>query len=510
MKNFNIALVTLGLIALMPPKISSATLAFPGAEGFGSNTRGAYSLYEQTADSRDLPQVIHVTNLNDSGAGSFRNAVMSNGPRIILFDTGGVIQLQDQILVEGKPYVTIAGQTAPGDGIVLKGGRFEFRNSHDIIIRGMKIRTGNEPTGSPRPQRNNLVFKGDSKNPNIGSYNIVVDHCSLSWSCNKILNTYFKVEHVSFTNNFITEPLRSPCSDCLPDHNYGMIIGPGAKFVTVARNIFTHAKYRNPLFGGGGDGGAMLHLQGATYGESVNNIVYNGGNWGNFNVQRNESFVDGDQPQHIVSLGERHLPGSNAAGDYSYVIHDSGDPAGGTNYVHNSSRIYIHGNLTPSRTSQSQSNDAVFANDNVAPSSVVLVDSWPFTKSNVTVSEAMDNYEDLVVNGMDGSIPKVGAYPRDVIDEGVIHGIINKTGGWIDNSPTYPAYDHGTPSTDDDQDGMPNYWEVEKGQDPNNASDAHDDRDSDGYTNLEEYINHFFVSSSSNSILSPPQGFILE
>src|SRR6188474_1117151 len=161
MKNFKLLFCL--FLSVHLPEIHFAQLpAFPGATGFGSNTPGGRGGI-----------VIEVTNVNDDGPGSFREALNTPGVRTIVFRTGGIIELQSDLQVT-EPFVTIAGQTAPGDGIALKNFALSVF-THDIIIRGMRFRPGDDPDGESPDIRDCLAMQA-------GTEHVIIDHCSFSWS----------------------------------------------------------------------------------------------------------------------------------------------------------------------------------------------------------------------------------------------------------------------------------------------------------------------------------------
>jgi len=143
---------------------SSAVPAFPGAEGYGSKTPGGRG-----------GTVIEVTNLNDTGPGSLRAALEASGPRIVVFRTGGTIKLATDIVVL-NPLVTVAGQTAPGDGITVRGAAISL-GTHDVILRNLRVRVGDDPNGPEAGNRDGIRTDGSS---NKLAYNIIIDHCSVS------------------------------------------------------------------------------------------------------------------------------------------------------------------------------------------------------------------------------------------------------------------------------------------------------------------------------------------
>ena len=179
------------------------TPAFPGAEGWGALTPGGRG-----------GKVLKVTNLNDSGPGSFREAVMSSGPRIVVFEISGTITLKSELIIR-EPYLTIAGQTAPGDGICLKGWSLKIADTHDIIVRGIRVRPGVESglIGSE------IDALGISQ-----SNNIIIDHCSFSWSCDEVVNNWHGSSNITIQWCMISEPLNRSVHEKGP-HGYGASLG---------------------------------------------------------------------------------------------------------------------------------------------------------------------------------------------------------------------------------------------------------------------------------------------
>src|SRR5690606_17601334 len=172
------SLATLGLALLAAASLHGATPAapvpaFPGAEGFGAFTPGGRG-----------GRVIAVTTLESDGPGSLRAAVQAKGPRIIVFRVGGLIDMKGGIAIE-EPFVTIAGQTAPGDGICLANGSLTIR-THDVVLRHLRVRVGDGPTGGNPENRDALCIAGSGDE----AYNIVVDHCSFSWALDENVQTW--------------------------------------------------------------------------------------------------------------------------------------------------------------------------------------------------------------------------------------------------------------------------------------------------------------------------------
>ncbi|TRX66346.1 right-handed parallel beta-helix repeat-containing protein [Carboxylicivirga sp. M1479] len=196
---------------------------FPGSEGFGTDSRGAYA-------GDQLPKVIKVTNLEDGGPGSLRSAINQRYPRIIVFEVSGVIELQRTMRIR-SPYVYIAGQTAPYPGITLKNYSLGI-SSHDVLVQGLKIRPGiysNE-------QIDGINIADD---PDY-LYNIVVDRCSVSWGLDENIGILNGGAGISISNCIISEGLE------FMNHSMGLL-AMDTEQVSVIKNIFIHNADRNPL-----------------------------------------------------------------------------------------------------------------------------------------------------------------------------------------------------------------------------------------------------------------------
>ena len=193
-------------IVLADPNIVPGPLpAFPGAEGVGTQTIGGRG-----------GAVIKVTNLNDSGAGSLRAAVESTGPRIVVFETSGTINLISDLVVT-NPFLTIAGQTSP-NGIIIAGRTTTIR-TNDVVIRYLRFRTGvhNVAQNEKETLRALVIDGGNYGNSgNALAYNIVIDHNSFSWSADQTLNVWNDAYDVTLSWNFLAEPL----TDEAPETNH--------------------------------------------------------------------------------------------------------------------------------------------------------------------------------------------------------------------------------------------------------------------------------------------------
>jgi hypothetical protein len=214
-------------------------------------------------------KIIRVTNLNATGAGSFAEAIAASGPRIIVFEVGGVINLNGSSKTISNPYVTIAGQTAPGKGITLINGGLQIK-THDVILQHIRIRTGasGHVVGSWEPDALTTV----------GAYNVIIDHCSFSWVVDENCSASgdrFKgttpddwrknTSHtITISNNIIAEGL-STATHSKGEHSKGSLIHDNATDIAILNNLYASNKDRNPLFKGGARGVV------------VNNFIYNPG-----------------------------------------------------------------------------------------------------------------------------------------------------------------------------------------------------------------------------------------
>jgi hypothetical protein len=431
------------VLVLMASQSASQELAFPGAEGFGRFVTGGRG-----------GRVVKVSNLNDSGPGSLRAAIDMSGPRIIVFETGGLINLNSNLIIKNND-ITIAGQTAPGDGICLAGAQLTVK-ARNVIIRGLRVRVGSSVF------ENAILFIRPASN-------VIVDHCSFSWSRDAVVQTWDSVNTITIQNCIIAEPLNTAGASA-----HAVAFGPGPKdlesrFLTNAtlyRNIIAHSKARNP----------KVHYEA----EVINNLVYNWMSYACFaSVYANFDFI-----------GNHYIEGPNTGGANTISL-QLPDP---------SLRIFVNDNITPERPANNGNNwnivngaEAYRAFNRLNPSGLVP-------------SPVGEVLEDVRANA--GAILPA----RDEVDTRIINDILMKTGGIIASENEvggFPDYDEGSAPSDNDDDGMPNQWEIENGSNPNNA-DAAGDVDQDGYANIEEYINGlFFGITTSKSDLDGviPSGF---
>lgn len=417
--------------------------AFPGAEGFGKYTKGGRG-----------GKVIFVENLNDSGPGSLREALEASGPRTVIFRTGGTIALKSSIHIE-NPYITVAGQTAPGDGIALKidgsfdGPAIKIRTD-EVIIRHLRVRPGPGDPGS------NSDSDGDAISITKGN-NIIIDHSSMSWGVDTTLSSWFSPSNITVQWSIIAEGLNDSVH---PEgkHSMGTLLGRSSDRVTFYRNLWAHNVNRNPKM----QADDSFHAQH----QMVNNVIYN---WDNSATVIDPS--EGGKTNGKIDL--------NVIGNF-YKAGPNSDIKRPQIKIRDGAKVYVKGNIGPYRLDDSWDEWAI------VNGSTSFRSYEPFNMPDLPTVSAQTAYEEVLAG--------VGAIKpgRDTVDERIIKDVKNGTGRIIDHPSDvggWPNLDKGTPPKDDDNDGMPDSWEEENGFNPKNSDDKNGDADDDGYTNLEEFLN---------------------
>jgi hypothetical protein len=285
-----LALLPAGAFA-QPPAPSAA---FPGAQGWAAQTPGGRG-----------GRIIRVTNLNANGPGSFRAALETDGPRIVVFEVGGVIDMGLQTWNIDRPFLTIAGQTAPSPGITLIRGGIDIR-THDVIVRHIRIRTG---VSGQAPRSG---WEADSLST-VGAYNVIVDHCTMTWALDENLSASGPrftgstpadwrrgASHdITFSYNLLAEGIAHG-SHPKGEHSKGSLIHDNATGILIWRNIYAHNYERNPLLKGG--------VQAAV----VNNLIFDPG------AQAiHYNLMDLEWGDHPHQLGELSAVGNVLRGGFS-------------------------------------------------------------------------------------------------------------------------------------------------------------------------------------------------
>lgn len=505
-----------------PSDLKQASIpAFPGAEGGGK-----YSFGGRGVNYLGAPvdcKVYVVTSLADSGPGTLREACEAGGPRVVVFNVAGEINLKRPINIIA-PYITIAGQTAPGDGIVLTGETMEV-DTHDVIIRFMRFRRG----------AMDVAHRDDACGGN-GIGNIIYDHCSASWGLDEVMSMY---RHVYARHNKKQDKLPTvniTIQDCvfaegldLYNHAFGASIGGHNSLFT--RNLFANNISRNPSIAMNGDF------------NFVNNVIFNwwnrsidgGDNLSEYNIINNyfkpgpitgystkqnvdkclKAYTKAMKKDNLKAYYETELgggkPGAAPAICYRVLKPEHGRSKDNQELW---GKAYVNGNKVigfPEVTADNWAGGVQPAGiDNVdAVRSTFKVDT-PF-KYNApeTVMTAEESY-DYVLANVGATLPK-----RDAVDERIIKSVRTGLPTYVkDAKECVSPYSHrrlpadsyklgiitnpqqvgglpqyaGTARIDSDNDGMPDEWEQAHGLNPNDASDATKLTES-GYMNVELYIN---------------------
>lgn len=488
--------------------------AFPGAEGFARYTTTG------GRGTNGTTKVYHVTNLNDSGTGSLRWALSQAGPRTIVFDVSGYIDLKSNLKITSN--TTIAGQTAPGNGITLRYYTIEFTNCDNVIVRFIRFR------------RSQVKHVDDGADCAWGRYrkNIILDHCSLSWSIDELGSFY---DNRNFTMQWcmLAEGLNAGHEK--GDHSYGGIWG--GKPASFHHNFLAHVQNRAPRFNGArynwsgydktiyansiqaervdfrncvmynwGNGNGCYGGPGGGYVNMVNNYFKAGPGTKNKTRVTQISFSDasngGDNPFPNYSsryyINGNYVTAAGAAAenyDWKGVIYDKKNIINGEYYMQDAKHYY--------------GEDQTYVKDGSGVDCIRIKMDEPFDCGDVTTHTAQTAYEKVLAYGG-------ASLYRDACDVRYVDEATNgtttynashaKVAGIIDviNDPESAEQDENTASFpeltsetraanyDSDKDGMPDEWEIANGLNPNDASDATLktlDKEKGWYTNLEVYLN---------------------
>lgn|GEM_PF-787037 len=477
MKKFVVAAV-LAWMAMCGPSSVYGVPAFPGAEGWGATATGGRG-----------GAVYEVTNLNDNTSpGSFRYAVTRSGARTVVFRVSGTIHLTSDLSISNGN-LTIAGQTAPGDGICIANGSITISCSN-VIIRYMRFRLGDcWPNGTDNNDSD--AIWGRYQNP------VILDHVSASWSIDETLSFY---ANTNFTAQWclITESLRYSHHE-KGAHGYGGIWG--GTNVSYHHNLLAHHSSRNPRIDGELNTNADLR----------NNVIYNwafnscyGGEYATVNIV-NCYYKYG--PATSTSVRDRIVNPSlrkDAAG-LPIVPHTYGLWYVNGNYVNGYPTVTADnwaGGVDPEGGSGELSLCKSLTPFPVATTYPVTQqtaqNAYSYVLASAGCSLARDSIDTRIIGEVQTGTATYGGLTPPVY--GSYSGIIDsqtQVGGW-------PTLNSTTPPVDSDHDGMPDDWEIARGLNPYDAADRNGDRNSDGYTNLEEYINGL-CPDPYGADLTPPQ-----
>ena len=456
--------------------------AFPGAQGGGMYSFGGRG-----------GRVLVVTNLHDSGPGSFREACEAGGPRIVLFNVAGIIRLQERLRIRA-PFITISGATAPGDGVCIAGDTVELE-THDVVIRHMRFRRGSTWVGD----RNDSL----GGNP-IG--NIMIDHVSASWGLDENMSMYRHMHQPLDGSKELKLPTvnitiqHSIFSEALNTYRHAFGSTIGGYNATFHHNLWACNTGRNPSVG-------MIYD--FTF---ANNVVFNwkhrtvdGGDHRSFYNIVNNTFKPGPATPLDEPIRHRLLkPESRRARP---PVDDYGS-------------AYVAGNVVEDNARVTADNwDGGVQPEPIGNKSVVIAQvraAQPYPHAYLEIQSAAEAYESVLANA-GATLPRRDAVDRRVVemvrtgrvstqltgdlekqlkDAGYSEATIRETRAEVAHGiitdPTqvggYPEY-KGEPYADSDGDGLPDDWETKHGLNPKEAADASADMNDDGYTNIEDFLN---------------------
>jgi pectate lyase len=438
---------------------SAQPIAFPTAEGFGKYTTGGRG-----------GMVVKVTNLNDDGPGSFREAASKKNPRIIVFEVAGTIHLQTKLSIGSN--VTIAGQSAPGDGICLADQTVGI-GGDNIIIRYVRFRLGDkfQNKGMVDLSGDDDAFGGNKRK------NIIIDHCSMSWSDDEVFSIYGG-DSTTLQWNLIAEPLNYSYHFETGDkdfekHGYGGIWG-GAH-TSAHHNLFAHCVSRNPRFNGARLGASEEFV------DFTNNVLYN---W-------EHNSVYGGEAGKYNMVNNYYRPGPSTS---TSVARRIVNPT--VNDTRGLGTFYVNGNFVDGFENVSKNNHLGIDFDTKLNDAQKMnaIAATPFETVSIKVQDPKVAYISVLSH--------VGAsYKRDTLDQRIIQDVVQRSGKIIDVQGNFP---HGTeyektisawpflktaPALlDTDEDGMPDDWELKMGLNPNKKDDALYGISKE-FTNIEMYLN---------------------
>ena len=436
MKHVLVLLLILGPMTVFAE--ASLLRAFPGAEGFGAATPGgrggAIHLVTTLED--------YIPGEENAIPGSFRKAINSKGPRYVLFQVSGTIALKADLYIR-EPYLTVAGQSAPGDGICLRD-QMVVLGTHDVILRHLRIRSGDRPK---EEQLTVGIFGGN---------NSIFDHCSLTWATDEVMSSFGSVHNLTLQWCIIAEGL-SHSYHPKGEHSKGSILN-GDGGISIHHSIYAHNSARNPRVDT-----VVLDFR--------NNIVYNWGYRGGYTTEG---------PSFVNYVGNYFKAGPSTRASTRDDVFDAGDEF---------LRIYFADNYLEGDATHTKNNALLLdtpSDKEAGPILAKVLVNAPHGVPPIT-EEGPLIARDRVLAMAGATLPR-----RDRADERLMNEIRTGTGRIIDSQDEvggWPVLKSTPPLADSDKDGLPDDWEKRHGLDPDSYSDSLEDMDGDGYPNLEEYLN---------------------
>ncbi|MBT3267659.1 pectate lyase [Candidatus Poribacteria bacterium] len=419
------------------------TLAFPTAEGYGRFATGGRG-----------GDVYHVTSLADHGPGSLRRGVeTTDGPRTIVFAIDGTIALESALDIRDVHGLTVAGQTAPGDGIALKGQRLHIRDSSDLIIRYIRFRLGDES----RTESDVITISG--------AHDVILDHVTATWGVDGIMDTR-GLANFTLQWSIFAEALHDSTHHKGPHamlSSYRDTVGN----VSIHHNLLASSRNRHPTLGGGSRANPSAIF------DFRNNVIYNAEGYTN--------LAHG----HFVLVGNTYRRGPNTRPDSHAIAPKAVDE--------DVTVGYMAGNVFDGHPKWDADNYDAVRWGVRGGSYVADVQRAEFTLAEEPVARADRPATQEADASYRAVLDHAGAsLRRDSADIRLIAGVRSRTHRRIDSQADvggWPALAAGLAPPDTDGDGMSDAWEHARGLDSDDPTDGNGDDDSDGYTNLEEYLN---------------------
>jgi pectate lyase len=436
---------------------AQAIPVIPGAAGFGMDTKAGRG-----------GAVFRVTNLNASGTGSLKACVDGTGPRTCVFEVSGTIKLTYDLIIRNDN-IRIAGQTAPSPGIMIRGAGIKIIAS-DVVIQHLRVRPGDATTGPDPENRDSLRISGSTERP---VRNVVIDHCSFSWSIDEIASTWGPHDNITFTNNIFSEPLHQSLhpdydgSGTMP-HGYGVLFGQSDNSsITFANNLLAHIVERNPL------------SRAAEF-VFVNNVVYDRGTM-DLDVQSEDRKVTKSSV-----VGNLFLRGPSFSRETKPIfVHTKG-----TYTLVYGSRVYVHDNRAPDSGSSYSQLVTLTGGDVI--SNLMTTTSVPVWNSGLVARSSSNNavYDHVLVHA--------GARPtdRDSVDKRIVLEVRQRTGKVINCVAS-----NGTTRCSKNAGGWPT---LAVNRRTLTLPSSHSSIASNGYSNLENWLNTMDRSINDGAQASSP------
>ncbi len=430
-----------------PVSTPPSRISFPGAEGFGRFATGGRG-----------GRVLYVNSLADRGSGTLRWALEEQtGPRIVLFAISGILRARTQIQIRSGD-VTVAGQSAPGDGFIITGARINVA-ANNVVLRGLKVRPGDDPNGDAGANRDAISVGVIDREVS----NVMVDSNSLSWSVDETFTTWYSVRNVSFSRNIVAEPLNNSihidegATQAAP-HPMCVLVGQDSSYISVFKNIFSDCGYRSPL--------ARAENM-----EIINNLIYDYG--------PEATTLDGDAASKSNVINNIYIAGTNSVNRQPLAIPTSyGTPVN-----------YISGNISiPFRRSLSEPETNLMRGSGATG----LATQSTFSESGIRKLSALSLESYFQAHAGARYLGRL-----DSVDQRILSEVVGRTGRLV-NSPTEVGgynYSQLQSMNDADLDGIPDGVESQYFGSPA-VFDSQSDKNNNGYPDIEDYLNSLLPSDA--------------